>query len=69
MEDLTKASHKLAEEIYKQAATKQQGQASGNAGGASREESAQAKEEEKSAKGANDEDIIDAEYKEEDDKK
>jgi len=69
MEDLTKASHKLAEEIYKQAATKQQGQASGNAGAASKEESEQAKEEEKSAKGANDEDIIDAEYKEEDDKK
>jgi molecular chaperone DnaK len=69
MEDLTKASHKLAEEIYKQAATKQQGQASGNAGAASKEESEQAKEEKKSAKGANDEDIIDAEYKEEDDKK
>lgn len=69
MEDLTKASHKLAEEIYKQAATKQQGQASGNAGAASKEESEQAKEEKKSAKGANDEDIIDAEYKEEDEKK
>jgi molecular chaperone DnaK len=68
-EDLTKASHKLAEEIYKQTAAKQQGQAGGGAAGASKEESAQPKEEKKSAKGGKDEDIIDAEYKEEDDKK
>ncbi|MBU2258380.1 MAG: molecular chaperone DnaK, partial [Candidatus Omnitrophica bacterium] len=32
MEDLTKATHKLAEEIYKQAAAKQQSQAKGGAG-------------------------------------
>jgi len=70
MEDLTKASHKLAEEIYKQAAAKQQ-QASG---GAKEETTAEESEEKKSAKGGSasggkDEEIIDAEYKEEDDKK
>ena len=61
-EDLTKASHKLAEEIYKQAAQKQQQQ--GQAGGGQAKE---ASEEPKAQK--KDEDIIDAEYKEEDDKK
>ncbi|MGE5197034.1 MAG: Hsp70 family protein, partial [Deltaproteobacteria bacterium] len=56
-EELTKASHKLAEEIYKQAAQKQK------ASGASEQKSEEApKEEEKGEK----EDIIDAEYKEED---
>lgn len=64
MEELTKASHKLAEEIYKQAAAKQQqGQAQGSRREA-REE--QAEEESKKKK---EEEIIDAEYKEEDDKK
>ena len=70
-EELTRASHKLAEEVYKQSAAKQQpGQAQG---GSSRE---QPKEpEEKSAEGGSapggkkDEDIIDADFKEEDDKK
>ena len=65
-EDLTKASHKLAEEIYKQAAAKQQqqqGQAQA-AGGGAKETSEEPKAEKKK-----DEDIIDAEYKEEDDKK
>jgi len=65
-EDLTKASHKLAEEIYKQAAAKQQqqqGQAQA-AGGGAKETS-----EEPAAPKKKDEDIIDAEYKEEDDKK
>ncbi|TRZ49209.1 molecular chaperone DnaK [bacterium] len=61
MEDLTKASHKLAEEIYKQAAAKQQ-QAQGAAGKTQAEEP----QEEPKKK---EEDIIDAEYKEEDDKK
>ncbi|MDP2943677.1 MAG: Hsp70 family protein, partial [Candidatus Omnitrophota bacterium] len=70
MEDLTKSSHKLAEEIYKQAAAKQQAQ-QGAAGGAKQQESPK---EEKSAaggptSGGKDEDIIDAEYKEEDEEK
>lgn len=64
MEDLTKASHKLAEEIYKQAAAKQQGQQAGgqDAGTQKQQEGPQEKK-------GKDEDIIDAEYKEEDDKK
>jgi len=61
MEDLTKASHKLAEEVYKQAAAKQQ---QGQAGAEPQEKAEEPKEEKKK-----DEDIIDAEYKEEDDKK
>jgi molecular chaperone DnaK len=62
MEDLTKAAHKLAEEIYKQASSKQQTQQERTE---KREERA---EEEPKAKGK-DEDIIDADFKEEDDKK
>ncbi len=61
MEDLTKASHKLAEEIYKQAAQKQQ-----------QGQKAQGKEEqpqEEPTEKKKDEDIIDADFKEEDDKK
>jgi molecular chaperone DnaK len=65
MEDLTKASHKLAEEIYKQAAAKQQ-QGQGPAG--PKQEQAGSTEEPKEEK-KKEEDIIDAEYKEEDDKK
>jgi len=61
MEDLTKASHKLAEEIYKQAAQKQQGQ---SAGAKAQDKTEEPKEEKKK-----EEDIIDAEYKEEEDKK
>jgi len=64
-EDLTKASHKLAEEIYKQAAQKQQQQQGQTAGG----EAQQTTEEPREEKGKKEEDIIDAEYKEEDDKK
>ncbi|MFH1201269.1 MAG: molecular chaperone DnaK [Candidatus Omnitrophota bacterium] len=69
-EELTKASHKLAEEIYKQAAAKQKGQSQGPDAGPGQE----GPEGEKSAKGGSasggrkDEDIIDAEYKEEDGK-
>ena len=62
MEDLTKASHKLAEEIYKQAAAKQQGQQAGAASSGAGQQKAQ---EEPQAK-KKDDDIIDAEYKEED---
>jgi molecular chaperone DnaK len=70
MDDLTKASHKLAEEVYKQAAAKQKQQANEGPGP---QEKAEEPEPEKSAKGgsaggAKKEDIIDAEYKEEDDK-
>jgi molecular chaperone DnaK len=60
MEDLTKASHRLAEEIYKQAGAKQQGQGT---------ETAEQKTAEEPKEKKKDEDIIDAEYKEEDDKK
>ena len=60
MEDLTKAVHKLAEESYKQAGAKQQSQG----GGASAGE--QQSEEPKQEAKKKDEDIIDAEYKEED---
>jgi molecular chaperone DnaK len=63
MEDLTRASHKLAEEIYKQAAQKQQGKAGAQGAGPGEQE---AGEEEPKKK---DEDIIDADFKEEDDKK
>ena len=67
MEDLTKASHKLAEEIYKQAAAKQQ---QGQQGQGQRAEPGEQKpEEEPKSQGKEKEDIIDAEFKEEDDKK
>ncbi len=65
MEDLTKASHKLAEEIYKQAAAKQQQQGPQQAGPKEHAGPSEPKEE----KAGKDEEIIDAEYKEEDDKK
>jgi len=66
MEDLTKASHKLAEEIYKQAAAKQQKSQTNAEPG--QEKAEEPKEEPKEEK-QNNEEIIDAEYKEEDDKK
>lgn len=60
MEDLTAASHKLAEEIYKQAASKQKEKPeTGN----------QKPEEEQKEKKKKDEEIIDAEYKAEDEQK
>jgi molecular chaperone DnaK len=62
MEELTKASHKLAEEIYKQAAAKQQAQQQGPGPGAAKTEESAGAQDKK-------EDIIDAEYKEEPDKK
>jgi len=69
MEELTAASHKLAEEIYKQAGAKQQqGQQRADAGpeggfgaGPKAEKTEQGPEQKRK-----DEDIIDAEYKEED---
>ncbi len=64
MEDLTKVSHKLAEEIYKQAASAKQQKSQGSAGEAA--EQKQNNSEEAAEAGKKDEDIIDAEYKEED---
>ncbi|MBU1923939.1 MAG: molecular chaperone DnaK [Candidatus Omnitrophica bacterium] len=67
MDDLTKVSHKLAEEIYKQAAAKQQAGAKQSSNAGTQEQQDQAQQEGASQPGS--EDIIDAEYKEEDDKK
>jgi molecular chaperone DnaK len=71
MEDLTKASHKLAEEIYKQAASKQQTQQgrteNGESSSAKASQDRQGTEEEPKEKKKDD--VIDAEFKEEDDKK
>lgn len=64
MDDLTKAAHKLAEEVYKQASAKQQQSQGGGAAG-QQQQSEEPKQEGKKK----DEDIIDAEYKEEDDDK
>ncbi|RJP29057.1 MAG: molecular chaperone DnaK [Candidatus Omnitrophota bacterium] len=61
MEELTKSSHKLAEEIYKQAAEKQQKESKESQG--HKDTRTQEKPEDKK------DDVIDAEYKEEDDKK
>jgi len=72
-EDLTKASHKLAEEIYKQAASKQK--QSQEQGTGDREQRTEEEPEDKksseggSASGGKKDDVIDAEFKEEDDKK
>jgi len=65
MEELTKAAHKLAEEIYKQAAAKQQQsqQEPGQAG-----QGQQGKENEETGTDKGKDDVIDAEFKEEDDK-
>jgi molecular chaperone DnaK len=67
MEDLTKASHKLAEEVYKQAAAKQQQQA----GPQPQSEGPQplSEEQPQEEKKGKDEEIIDADFKEEDEKK
>ena len=61
MEDLTRASHKLAEEIYKQAAKKQQRQ---QQTADNRQQTTEEGPQEEPKK--KEEDIIDAEYKEED---
>ncbi|MDP2905931.1 MAG: Hsp70 family protein, partial [Candidatus Omnitrophota bacterium] len=63
MEDLTRASHKLAEEIYKQAnaAKQQQGQPQQGQDSAGAQEAPQQETKK--------DDVIDAEFKEEDDKK
>jgi len=67
MEELTKASHKLAEEIYKQSAKQQQaGQGGQHSAGGQGQAQEQAQDEPQQEKKG--EDIIDAEYKEEDNK-
>ncbi|MCX5698686.1 MAG: molecular chaperone DnaK [Candidatus Omnitrophica bacterium] len=70
MEELTKVSHKLAEEIYKQAAAKQQKPQDGQAASGSEQNTAEEPDKKSAAggfaSGGKDEDIIDAEYKEED---
>jgi molecular chaperone DnaK len=69
MEDLTKASHKLAEEVYKQAAQKQKAQGATGGQGQQGPSGQAAAEEPKQENKKNDEEVIDAEFKEEDDKK
>ena len=64
MDELTRASHKMAEEIYKQASAKQQSQTEPGAGAGPNQEAGSQAEETKENKGK-EEDIIDAEYKEE----
>ncbi|MDP2939730.1 MAG: molecular chaperone DnaK [Candidatus Omnitrophota bacterium] len=61
MEDLTKASHKLAEEIYKSSSQKQ--------GTQQQSQTTQEPKQEEKPKGEKPEDIIDAEYKAEDEDK
>jgi molecular chaperone DnaK len=68
MEELTKASHKLAEEVYKQASAKQQQQAGQQSAGPQPQSDQQPREEPK-PRDKDKEDIIDADFKEEDDKK
>ncbi len=63
MEELSKASHKLAEEIYKQAAQKQQSQGTGPEAEPKQDKGPEPEQKKK------DDDIIDADFKEEDDKK
>jgi molecular chaperone DnaK len=67
MEELTKASHKLAEEVYKQAAAKQQQQKAGPKGQTT-QGNPQEEQEKGPASGGKGDDVIDAEFKEEDDK-
>jgi len=66
MDELSKVSHKLAEEIYKQAAAKQQASGKQSTGAGPQQEQAGGQEEGPAKAGG--EDIIDAEYKEEDGK-
>jgi len=63
MEELTKASHKLAEEVYKQAAGKQQGEGPQAGPGQSGPSDGQGPA--GAASGKKDDDVIDAEFREE----
>ncbi|MDD5155719.1 MAG: molecular chaperone DnaK [Candidatus Omnitrophica bacterium] len=69
MEDLTKASHKLAEEIYKQTSKQQAGAGASKTQSQADEPRAEKPSQDTDAASGKGEDIIDAEYKEEDDKK
>ncbi len=69
IEDLNKASHKLAEEIYKQTAAKQGQQQAGESGPQAGPEQASQDSGAGPSQDKKADDIIDAEYKEEDDKK
>jgi len=64
MEELTKASHKLAEEVYKQAAGKQQG-GDGPQAGPGQSGSSDGQGPAGAASGKKDDDVIDAEFHEE----
>ena len=63
MEDLQKVSHKLAEEIYKEAQKKQQESAKGQAQGEKKDEGSGKKDDKKK------DDVVDADYKVEDEDK
>jgi molecular chaperone DnaK len=67
MDELTKASHKLAEEVYKQTTAKQQQQAGAGQQGTT-STGQQAEETETKEQPKKGEDVIDAEFKEEDGK-
>ncbi|MCX5681047.1 MAG: hypothetical protein NT079_01990 [Candidatus Omnitrophica bacterium] len=67
MEDLTKVSHKLAEEIYKQAAAKQQQSQQGP--GAQEPKAEGTTEDGSGAKQGGPDDVIDADFKAEDEPK
>ncbi len=68
IDELTQASYKLAEEVYKASAKSQQGAQQTTSAGA-QQETAQAKGEDKgSAESAKEGEVIDADYKEEDNK-
>jgi molecular chaperone DnaK len=65
MDDLTKASHKLAEEIYKQTAAKQQAGGAGAAGGQQEPGSGDGKADAGGEEKPKDAEVVDAEFKEE----
>jgi len=65
MEDLSKASHKLAEEVYKQASAKQQQQAGPGAGPGAGPTGPEPQQEQPGTEKKQNEDIIDADFKEE----
>ncbi len=67
IESLQKASHKLAEEVYKASAAQQAGQTAGAGGGGYQSSSESGGQ--KQTQGGNKDDIIDADFKAEDDKK
>jgi molecular chaperone DnaK len=69
MEELTKVSHKLAEEIYKKAGASQKGQQGPGAGPGSQGPQQEEPEPERhgAGTGKKDDDVIDAEFRTEDD--